>query len=156
VIVTPKWDVQENGAGCIFDVMMPVEARGKDKTVKCIDLTGKWLFEGDFAYIYWKDLNLYGYSPKKAIIPGVGTGAMIFEAVVLKNDKPYIQNATMSGYVEGGICTHYVSTTFGHCGSAIGMGDSICAVHNKGRQHPGANEALCFTTNFLEFVSGNV
>jgi hypothetical protein len=156
VVFTPKWDVQENGAGCVFDSQLPVEFRGKDKTVKCIDLTGMWLFEGDFAYIPWSKLNLYGYKPKKAIVPGVGKGACTFEAVVLKNDRPYIQNATMDGYVEGGILQHYVSTTFGHCGSAICMGDSVCAVHNRGRNQPGANEALCFTSNLLEFISGNV
>lgn len=156
VLVTPRWDVQENGGGCVFDTLLPVEFRGKDKSVRVIDLTGKWLFEGDLAYIPWTQVNLFGMSPKKAIVPGTGAGAMTFEAVVLKNDRPYIQNATFSGYVENGLVEHHVSTTHGHCGSAIGMGDSICAIHNKGRVQPGANEAICFTKNFLEFLSGNV
>jgi hypothetical protein len=149
VLVTPAYDVKEHGDGIVFDVQNPV------KPVRTVDLKGKWHFEGEFAYLYWQEVQLFGYSPKSAGTVASGAASFSFEAAVLKNEVPWKQLATFTGYVDKGVLEHNVSTTFGHCGSAIIVGSMVCGIHNKGRVAPGKNEALVFTENLFEVILGN-
>lgn len=135
--------------------LQPVEMR-KNGEQRVVDLDGMWKFEGKLAYIEWNKVGLYGMSARKAIVPAVGKVPLIFEAVVLKNEIPYIQNATCDGYIEEGVIEHVVNTTFGHCGSALCVGDSVMGVHDRGRNAPHTNMGIAFSIASLEIISGNV
>lgn len=155
VLMTPKYDVTEYGAGFLW-----LRIKTETDVVKLTAFPVKWKFFEQFAYC---EVNCAKsipvgtdnrYEMKPFGLPNSRFSGHLFASVNGGEDLA-VGSSPMAKIITQGVheITHTIATSKGHCGSAVMMGNNIVGIHWKGSDTE-PNRALAFDENVFQHIVG--